>query len=120
MVWVLFRTFAAIRRGTLWVARTFLAYPLLLFYVFIVYGMQLIILTPEKELFNGAIKSIKVPGAAGQLEILGGHAPLVSSLRGGEVRIVDDGGAKTTFNITGGFIEVLNNNVSVTASGIQA
>ena len=41
--------------------------------------MNLIALTPEKELFNGEITSVKVPGTSGQFEILNNHAPVAVS-----------------------------------------
>lgn len=75
--------------------------------------MNLVALTPEKELFNGPIKSVKVPGVNGQFEILNGHAPIVAALANGEVRILNEGGERTTFNIQKGFIEVINNEVSL-------
>ena len=75
--------------------------------------MNLTILTPEKELFNGSVKSVKVPGTTGQFEVLNGHAPIVSSLGKGVVRIVENGGNKQEFRIDKGFIEVLRNEVSV-------
>ena len=56
--------------------------------------MNLVVLTPEQELFNGAITSVKVPGTKGQFEILKGHAPIVSSLVAGVVRIVDATGQR--------------------------
>jgi len=75
--------------------------------------MQLIALTPEKELYNGDISSVKVPGTNGQFEILRGHAPIVAALSKGEVRIIDTAGERTSFNINKGFIEVLNDEVNV-------
>ena len=75
--------------------------------------MLLVALTPEKELFNSEITSVKVPGTTGQFEILNGHAPIVAALGEGEVRILDSEGQKTTFNIKKGFIEVINNEVSL-------
>lgn len=75
--------------------------------------MDLIALTPEKELYNGKISSVKVPGINGQFEILNGHAPIVAALTKGEVRILDEAGQKITFNILNGFIDVINNEVSV-------
>jgi len=75
--------------------------------------MELLALTPEKELYNGKISSVKVPGLYGQFEILNGHAPIVAALASGEVRILDEGGTKTTFKIQKGFIEVVNNEVSL-------
>ncbi|MBK8701362.1 MAG: ATP synthase F1 subunit epsilon [Saprospiraceae bacterium] len=75
--------------------------------------MNLIVLTPEQELFNGEVSSVKVPGTKGQFEILKGHAPIVSSLAAGVVRIVDDKGQKTEIAVEKGFVEVLRNEVSV-------
>lgn len=75
--------------------------------------MELVILTPEKELFKGEIKSVKVPGANGQFEILSNHAPIVSSLDKGTVRVVDSQSNAHEFTIANGFVEVLNNAVSV-------
>jgi F-type H+-transporting ATPase subunit epsilon len=80
--------------------------------------MKLVVLTPEKEYFNGEIDSIKVPGVAGGFEILKGHAPIVSALTHGTINLTKTEGGKTSFMITGGFIEVLNNEVSVLASGV--
>lgn len=79
--------------------------------------MKLVILTPEKEYFNGEITSINVPGAAGAFQILKNHAPIVSSLTRGTVKVTKEGGNEE-IKITGGFIEALNNEISVLASGI--
>ena len=80
--------------------------------------MKLIILSPEKEVFTGEVSSVKVPGTAGQFEVLNNHAPLVSSLNAGEIRIIEAGGNRTTYTIGSGFIEVLNNSVSIAVQGI--
>ena len=94
--------------------------------------MKITILTPDKEIFQGAVVSVKVPGTMGQFQVLKGHAPIVSSLGEGEVVLVTNGGAykfydeesgtireehqsgKTiNYKIGGGFIEVLNNEISL-------
>lgn len=80
--------------------------------------MNLVALTPEKEVFKGKIKSIKVPGTGGQFEILKGHAPIVAALGEGEVRILDSKGEKTSFKIEKGFVEVLNDEVSLLIQSI--
>jgi len=81
--------------------------------------MELVALTPEKEIFNGKITSVKVPGINGQFEILNGHAPIVAALAKGEVRILDESGNKTSFNIIKGFIEVINNEVSLLIQSLE-
>lgn len=99
--------------------------------------MNIAILTPEREIFKGVIKSVKVPGTLGQFQVLRNHAPIVSSLDAGKVEVVTSKGAyeyfdeesgsiqtaeeegkKIIFNITGGFIEVLNNEISVLIQSI--
>ena len=75
--------------------------------------MNLTVLTPDKEIFQGPISSVKVPGISGGFEILKGHAPIVSALGNGLVRILKDGGEKMTFSIEKGFVEVLNNKISL-------
>ena len=82
--------------------------------------MNLTMLTPEKEIFNGSITSVKVPGINGQFEILKDHAAIVSALGKGEVRILNSKGEKVIFNINQGFIEVVNNEVSILVQSLQA
>jgi F-type H+-transporting ATPase subunit epsilon len=47
------------------------------------------------------------------------HAAIVSSLAKGEVRVIKDNGEKMTFNVEGGFVEMLNNEVSLLVSGVK-
>ena len=75
--------------------------------------MKCVILTPEAEIFSDEIKSVKVPGIGGQFEILKNHAPIVSALGEGVVRIFDETGKSSTFDIVKGFLEVINNEVSL-------
>ena len=81
--------------------------------------MNIVLLTPDSELFRGQATSVKVPGASGQFEVLTGHASIVSSLSPGEVRIILTDGSRQSFKISGGFVEVFNNEVSVLASGVE-
>ena len=81
--------------------------------------MNLTILTPEKEVFSGKIKSIQVPGTAGKFEVLQGHAPIVSSLSKGSVKVTDEKGDQTLYEIDKGFIEVLYNEVSLLITGLK-
>jgi F-type H+-transporting ATPase subunit epsilon len=80
--------------------------------------MNLIVLTPGKKIFEGAITSVKVPGVGGQFEVLNNHAPIVSALGAGDIRIIEKGGTSRTFKITQGFIEVLRNEVALLVQSI--
>jgi len=81
--------------------------------------MEITVLTPDKEIFQGPITAVKVPGISGGFEILKGHAPIVSALGTGQVRILKDGGEKMTFSIEKGFVEVLNNKISLLVQVIE-
>lgn len=82
--------------------------------------MNLVVLTPEKEIYKGLITSVKVPGISGQFEILNNHAPIVAALGQGDVRIVDTKGEKIVFKIKKGFIEVIKNEVSLLVQAQKA
>ena len=71
------------------------------------------IISPEETLFSGEAKSIKLPGTGGTFEVLENHAPLISTLDAGQIRIRKTSGEDQTFNISHGFVEVLKNKVSV-------
>lgn len=100
--------------------------------------MNLTMLTPEREIFKGNIQSITVPGVGGKFQILKNHAPIVSALEAGVVTVVtavgeslyfddnsgtiktiDEAGKTLQFKIGGGFIEVLNNSISVLLSSVR-
>jgi F-type H+-transporting ATPase subunit epsilon len=78
--------------------------------------MTLDILTPEKKLYSGDASLVQLPGVDGLFEILSNHAPLISALGSGTVKVKTTGGDKT-FTISGGFVECLNNKVIVCAEG---
>ena len=77
--------------------------------------MLLDILTTEKLLFEGEIKSIKLPGTNGEFEILNNHAPIISTLSKGEICVTNTNNDKEKFNINGGVIEMQNNKIIVLA-----
>ncbi len=80
--------------------------------------MTLEILTPERKLFSGEVYGVQMPGISGLFEVLDKHAPLVSALKAGRVKVLRDKQAHTTsFAIQGGFVEVLNNKVTVLVEG---
>ena len=81
--------------------------------------MNLTVLSPEKEIFTGAVKSVQVPGTDGGFQLLDGHAAIVSSLKAGTINVVKSDGSKLTLEVTGGFVECLNNEVSLLVAGIK-
>ncbi len=81
--------------------------------------MELVVLSPEKEIFHGPVKSVKVPGSLGQFEMLENHAAIVSSLQAGEVRVIKADGSKVVWHVSGGFVEMLKNEVSLLVSGVR-
>ncbi|MCC6252610.1 MAG: ATP synthase F1 subunit epsilon [Bacteroidia bacterium] len=76
--------------------------------------MFLEIISPDKKLFEGDIKSVTLPGSDGLLGILNNHAPMISALKAGKVKITDNSGVQT-FTIKGGVVEVLKNKIIVLA-----
>ncbi len=70
------------------------------------------IVSPTEIIFEGDVDFVVVPGNEGQLGILPHHAPLLSILKRGQIRLKQKAGAKT-FDIPGGFLEVLKNKVTV-------
>jgi F-type H+-transporting ATPase subunit epsilon len=79
---------------------------------------QLEIVTPEKKVYADQVVFSVFPGTEGELGILANHAPLVSRLKQGEIRITKDKTVES-FIISGGFLEVMNNDVSVIAESAE-
>src|SRR5215218_3957044 len=80
--------------------------------------MTLEILTPERKLFSGEVYGVQMPGISGSFEVLDKHAPLVSALKAGRVKVLRDKQNHTAnYDIQGGFVEVLNNKVTVLVEG---
>jgi F-type H+-transporting ATPase subunit epsilon len=75
--------------------------------------MQLEILTPEHKVYSGKVYGIQLPGIQGSFEVLENHAPMVASLGSGKMKILKDKNETEMYQISGGFVEVLNNKVSV-------
>ena len=82
--------------------------------------MNVEILTPEKKLFSGEVYGVQLPGITGLFEILDKHAPLVSALGMGNVKILKDKNSFENFSIQGGFVEVLDNKATVLVEGAVA
>lgn len=81
--------------------------------------MNITVLTPEKEVYNGPIQTVKVPGTKGRFQVLNSHAPVVSSLDAGSVVLRKEDGEEIVFQIESGFVEVLKNEIALLVSGIS-
>lgn len=77
--------------------------------------MFLEILTPDKKLFSGDAEYVDVPGEAGRTGVLRNHAPLISALKTGQVKVRDTAKKEHLFDIKGGIMEVRNDKVVVLA-----
>jgi len=77
--------------------------------------MKLEIITPEQTLYSGEVSLVQLPGIDGSFEILNNHAPLISVLAAGKVKIQDLQKQLQYFDIKGGVVEVLHNKVLVLA-----
>jgi F-type H+-transporting ATPase subunit epsilon len=76
------------------------------------------VVTAEQEMYSGEADMVSAPGQLGRLGILPQHAPLITVLSPGALRITL-GGAEETLFVSGGFLEVFNNNVTVLADAAE-
>lgn len=79
--------------------------------------MEISVLSPDKKIFEGAVEAVLVPGINGSFEVLSNHAPIVSALTKGKVRITRLNEGPLEFSIDKGFIEVLQNKVALLVEG---
>jgi F-type H+-transporting ATPase subunit epsilon len=77
--------------------------------------MKLEIITPDKKLFDGNIKSAIFPGSEGVFGVLNNHAPMIATLKNGTIEVIEESNNKVNFNVKGGVVEVLKNKVIVLA-----
>ena len=83
--------------------------------------MELNILTPEGSIFSGEAYGVTMPGVTGSFQVLDKHAPLIAALGEGKLKVLQTSltGPATHYDIQGGFVEVLNNNVTVLVEGAK-
>lgn len=77
--------------------------------------MVLEIITPDRKVYAGEVNSVKLPGKGGSFGILKNHAPLISTLKSGKIKVIDNTNATHFFDVKGGVVEVLNNKITVLA-----
>ncbi|MCH7971213.1 MAG: F0F1 ATP synthase subunit epsilon [Chloroflexi bacterium] len=80
--------------------------------------LQLVIVTAEGESFSGEVDMVVAPGEVGQFTVLPSHARLISTLAPGVLRF-DQGDVSTSLALTGGFLEVADNQVTVLADAAE-
>ncbi len=81
--------------------------------------LNLDIITPSKSVFKGEVKSITVPGTKGRFQVLKNHAPIISTLEIGMIKVDLNDSKSNYYSTTGGTIEVLNNQIIVLADSIE-
>lgn len=77
--------------------------------------MLLEIVTPEKKLFSGEVDLVQLPGISGSFEILKNHAPIISTLDRGVIKVKTSDGQVELFEVDGGVVECKMNTVTVLA-----
>lgn len=75
--------------------------------------MRLEIITPEEALFEGEVKLVQVPGKKGAFQILTHHAPIISTLEAGNIRVVLASGEEKTFPVESGVVECKSDIIQV-------
>jgi F-type H+-transporting ATPase subunit epsilon len=81
--------------------------------------MKIEIFTPDKKIFDGEVKSVRVPGKKGSFQVLKDHAPIISTLENGLVRMVDMENNELMYDISGGVIEVKANRIILLADSVR-
>lgn len=80
--------------------------------------MFLEIITPDKLIFEGEVTLIQLPGSKGAFEILKNHAPILSTLDKGTIKVIQEGGKEQLFEIDGGVIENKANKIIVLVESV--
>ncbi len=82
-------------------------------------AFRLSILTPERTVFDGNVEYLEAPGTEGYFGVLAHHAPLVSGLAEGTLKVRHVGGVEDRWKVAGGFFEVSDNKATVLADAIS-
>lgn len=77
--------------------------------------MFLEIVTPEKTLYSNDTKYVNIPGSDGKFGVLNNHAPVIATLQKGKIKVVENDDKELFFDVNGGVVEVLKNNIIVLA-----
>ncbi len=77
--------------------------------------MLIDIVTPDQNIFSGDISSAVFPGSDGSFGVQENHAPLVATLKEGQIKIIDSSNKEQFFDVNGGVVEVNHNKIIVLA-----
>ncbi len=77
--------------------------------------MKIDIVTPDNLIYEGEISLAQFPGLDGSFEVLNNHAPMIAALKSGKIKVIDSKRATLFFEIKGGVVEILKNNIQVLA-----
>jgi F-type H+-transporting ATPase subunit epsilon len=75
--------------------------------------MQIEIISPESLLYSGDVQQVRVPGSSGSFAVLHNHAPIMSTLEKGRIKVTKHGGQILFFDILSGAIQVKDNNITI-------
>lgn len=76
--------------------------------------LQFALVSPERELFQGEVDQVVVPGSDGEFGVLPRHTPVMSTIKPGALRILNDGAERRIF-VNGGFADVTSDGLTVLA-----
>ena len=76
-------------------------------------SLYLEIITPQEVIFKGDVQSVTVPGTKSPFQILYNHAPIVSSLSEGQLKIAENSNKELIYKTGTGFVELKNNRISI-------
>jgi len=80
--------------------------------------MILEIITPDKKIYSGPVKLVSLPGSNGTFEILKHHAPIISTLVKGKIKVVEESNEELFFDVEGGIVENKDNKIIVLAESV--
>jgi F-type H+-transporting ATPase subunit epsilon len=80
--------------------------------------MKLEIITPDKKVYSGQVKLVQLPGITGLFEILNNHAPIISTLVKGKIKVEEESGQVLYFEVDGGVVENKDNKIIILAESV--
>ena len=80
--------------------------------------MILEIITPDKKVYSGLVKLVQLPGTRGLFEIMNHHAPIISTLDKGKIKVEEENGQVLFFDVDGGIVENKDNKIIVLAESV--